>query len=444
MSPGDSWSMPSQPVGLSMGQEPCEIKMLKAVATKLLLVCAAAALLTSSVHPQKTEYQETRLLNGLRLVILKRPDEQKVTLKLRVHSGSAFDPLGKEGTMNLLSRALFPNEELREFFRDDLGGSFLVFSNFDFIQIEATGNRDRLLEVLETVAAGITAPQINKTVTAKVKEVALEELQRIESDAGYAASLEAARGLVGNFPYGRPQNGSSKSVSGIDFADLLKAEERFVTADNSTMLISGDVEPGFVLRAVRRLFGGWNKSDGRVPPTFARPETPKTRLISGESALVPEGSLVVRSAVRGFSRDDARHSAGELLEIVLRSRLGERFAGDLAYFKTGALLPSVIIFGGSGEDVERFPDPLDILQTDLTEQEFGRAKQILAARRAGSRSVDHWLDRDTYGLKGDDGNTPSIDSLTLAEVRGALAYLRSSPGVTVVMRAPKPQAAEAR
>jgi hypothetical protein len=53
----------------------------------------------------------------------------KVTLKVRIHSGSSFDPQGREGVMKILAENIFPTPESRDFFKDDLGGSLEIVSN---------------------------------------------------------------------------------------------------------------------------------------------------------------------------------------------------------------------------------------------------------------------------------------------------------------------------
>src|SRR5688572_6991343 len=76
---------------------------------------------------QKAPRQE-KLLNGLKVVMWPDPAADKVSVKIRVHSGSAFDPQGKEGLMYLLTQNFFPNEASREFFAEDLGGSVEAMS----------------------------------------------------------------------------------------------------------------------------------------------------------------------------------------------------------------------------------------------------------------------------------------------------------------------------
>src|SRR5215210_8241103 len=99
--------------------------------------------------------KQEKLLNGLKLLMWNQPDAEKATVKLRIHSGSAFDPKDKEGVMALLADILFPGEQIKEFFAEDLGGKLEVTSNYDYIQITATGNNDQILTILETIAPAV-------------------------------------------------------------------------------------------------------------------------------------------------------------------------------------------------------------------------------------------------------------------------------------------------
>ena len=90
---------------------------------------------SSFVYTQSAAPREEKLLNGLKLLMFDAPSGDKVTLKVRIHAGSAFDPQGKKGLMKLLAANVFPNPEAKEYFADKLGGSLDVESNYDYIQI---------------------------------------------------------------------------------------------------------------------------------------------------------------------------------------------------------------------------------------------------------------------------------------------------------------------
>ena len=235
----------------------------------------SAAMSAFAQAPLRAPKQE-KLLNGLKVLMWSDAQADKVSVKIRIHAGSAFDPQGKEGAMQLLADDLFPNDASREFFAEDLGGGLEVVTTYDFIQINAWSKPESFLTMLETLAAAVSNPAIDKDTTAKLRTALFAKLKVSESDPGYVADQAVAKRLFGTFPYGRPQRGSTTSVQKIDFADLIYAKQRFLTSDNATIAITGNFERDLGYRAVRRYFGSWLKSDKRVPATFRQPDSPDT------------------------------------------------------------------------------------------------------------------------------------------------------------------------
>ncbi len=95
------------------------------------LVCLVAGLHTPAAFAQTSEPHRDQLLNGLRILLWSRPGDQNVLLKLRIHSGAAFDMAGKAGTMALLGDALFPDAATHEYFTEEMGGRLNVETNYD-------------------------------------------------------------------------------------------------------------------------------------------------------------------------------------------------------------------------------------------------------------------------------------------------------------------------
>jgi predicted Zn-dependent peptidase len=81
---------------------------------KIAVLLAAFAIFAGVSAGQKPPRQE-KLLNGLKILMWPDPTAKNVSVKIRVHSGSAFDPQGKEGVMYLLARNFFPNKAARDF-----------------------------------------------------------------------------------------------------------------------------------------------------------------------------------------------------------------------------------------------------------------------------------------------------------------------------------------
>src|SRR5437764_5781311 len=66
--------------------------------------------------------QEEKLLNGLKILMWPDAAAKNVAVRIRIHSGAAFDQQGREGVMKMLAEHIFQNASARDFFSEDLGG----------------------------------------------------------------------------------------------------------------------------------------------------------------------------------------------------------------------------------------------------------------------------------------------------------------------------------
>lgn len=369
--------------------------------------------------------REDRLLNGMKVLVWNEPTAEKITIKLRIHSGAAFDPKGKTGVMAMLSDSLFATEQSRSFFTEDVEGSLEVISNYDFIQINVTGKASEVLPILEVISNAVINTQITKENVVALREARLTKLAKIESDPMYLADMAVARQLFGDFPYGASHHGTSKTLANIDFADLLFAKERFLTSDNATLAIIGPVRPEYAFRVTRQLFGGWNKSDKRVPATFRQPDAPsaKIQVLPGDSG----DTFEFRIAARGVSRNDKDYFAAQ----IQNRRLNDYFASS---GKTGSgaiksrldsyLLPGVVILQGRlpvGEAAKLvggaglIPGSQSPDQTVLPDAEIAKAEflnEFTTKTRTAAGYAELLLDTDTYKLSAIDVQIKQIQAVT--------------------------------
>ncbi len=409
-----------------------------------LFILFAAAIYSAAQAQNLPSPRENKLLNGTKLLIWNDKTAEKVVVKIRVHSGSSFDPLGKEGVMQLLSDILFPTVSTKEFFTEDLNGSFEIVTNYDYIQINASGDSDKFLTILETLAPVVTNPSINKETTEKVRAALLARVQELEKNPSYVADQAVAKRLLGNFPYGRPQLGSSESLAKIDFADLLLADQKFFTADNATIAISGNVNADFALRATKRLFGGWLKADKKVPPTFTQPEAPQKNINILDSPAQNRSEF--RFAVRGLARNDKDFYASQILELVLKNRL-EKLEGENSFVRQEKhILPGLFVFGVSNWKLGMIkkvggaislPD-IDGYQTNLLKDaiiqpEFDKARAEYSDMFNKTDKVEFWLDAETFKLSPVKTEFQNAQSVTIADVQRVLGRLQKESAATVLV-----------
>lgn len=400
---------------------------------KLTILMLFLFLLPSFSFAQNIDFpkpREEKLLNDLKELIWSKRDSNTVTVKLRIHSGSAFDPKDKMGVMALLGDILFPEEGLKKFFEEDLGGKLEVISNYDYVQINATAKTSEFLTILETIAPAVINPTINKTTTAKVKAKRLEFVKSLKNDPSYMANRAVAKRLLGDFPYGRPQEGTEESISKIDFADLVFAEQRFLTSDNATLAIIGNVRSDFAYRAARRLFGGWGKRTEKIPSSFLLPGNPdvKPEIIKA----VGNRETEFHYAVNGFPRNDNEYFASKVLEKVLSNRLFDLSKKDGDVSKASVkqqshLLRGLFFFDWRSLDKANINLVATLLNSRITQTEFEKARSETLFELAKKDFANFWLDIDTFRLESVKAEIKKAGSVKIEEVRNIAIFLKKEP-----------------
>lgn len=412
-----------------------------------LILLILLSLVAPAIFSQPAKPHQEKLLNGLKVLMWPNNSADKVWVRVRVHAGSAFDPQGKEGLMRMLADNIFPDAATKEFFEEDLGGSLSVETNYDYIEVAASSKPDSLLSVLETLSTAVSNPTIDKEQTAKLRTALIEELAKTEGDVDALADHTAAKRLLGTFPYGRPVFGTPASVKTVEFPDLIDAKQRFLTADNATLAISGNFDRNLAFRAVRRYFGSWLKSDRRTPSSFRQPDDPPAGVLSVASPKTD--AAAVRIMYRGTSRSDKDHAAsqifGRVLDARLRARMPSSHADRLFVRNIAHVLPGITTIGltagkndlGAADGKVALSETLaKALADPITDAEFQSARNALRTEWSSYDLIAAWLDVETYKIAGADAYSKSLDTTTLADVNAFADKFRKQPSATVVIASP--------
>jgi zinc protease len=414
----------------------------KALRTVLLL-----ALVTSSVAAQTPpEPQREQLLNGLRILLWNRPGDAKVTIKLRVHSGSAFDLAGKSGLMALLGDALFSDPTTREYFVEELGGSVEVTSDFDRINVTLTGDASHFERMVELLGTAIISTDLRPEVFERLREARAKMVRELNVSPSLVADRAVAARLFGDYPYGRPLTGSPETLTRVERTDLMLARERFLNPNNATLAIVGGVDERRAMRALKQLLGNWRKSETVVPSTFRQPEAPDARTLVVD--LPGAETVEVRLAARGLARSDKDAAAATLLALAARDMWQARQPelSKTAYFVRHEehMLPGMFVMGAS-VPISAAPATLakarEVLSTlarsgvapEMLERIRNEAVAELSRQLEQPEAVaDLWLDADTYQLAAADERLRQLKSVTNADLaRTAARLFKDAPVVAV-------------
>jgi zinc protease len=377
------------------------------------------------------------LLNGLRVLIWSQPASPNVTIALRIHSGAAFDLMGKAGTMALLSDQLFPDPETRDFFVDELGGSLRVTVDYDSLNIWMTGHAsefERMLEILRT--ALISTPITNQSVT-RLRDARIKMSREMGVSPSFVADRAIAKRLYGDYPYGRPVGGTPDTLATVDRPDLLLARERFHTPDNGTLVVIGGVQETRALRALRQLLGAWRKSDKLAPSTFRMPDVPDPRTLIVD--FPGADGVEVRLAVRALSRSDRDYPVATLLTLLMRDRWQVSFPElnrSASFVRNESfLLSGLFVMGASVKGIEA-TKVLESAKNTMrafvdsppSAAELERIRnEAVATVNKGSNDpatiAEMWLDAESYKLALNGDQVQSLNKITAADVQRVAARL---------------------
>ncbi len=354
--------------------------------------------------------------------------------------------------MKLLSESFFPTEGSRSYFVDELGGSFDVTCNYDYVQFDFTARNENLIDLVETVAQAMANPILDKESTPELKRSLLVKLREAEKDPAYIADRAVARRLFGTFPYGRPVMGDETSLANIDFADLIFARERLFTADNATFAVSGNVDPALVYRAARRYFGAWLKADKKVPSTFRQPDAPTSGMPVFESPVANTSEF--RFAARSLARNDPDFYASKILQKIIEMRFQKREGQNGFVRNDPRVLAGSYVFGVSGWNLGRIKKegstialPVtdgyqnEYLKDAVSQDEFDTVNRMWIAAFRPDNIAELWLDADTYKLTGPVPKEElNAKSVKLADVQRVLEKLRKEPFAFVLVFSGEPSA----
>jgi zinc protease len=409
----------------------------------LLLLFATAGQSTAAQSTPEPE-RET-LLNGLRILYWPQPGHPNVLLKLRIHSGSAFDLTDKGGMMALLGDAFFPDAATREYVTEELGGRLEVTTTLDAIDITIVGNASGLERMIDFLRGAMLTTELGVEDVATLRTARLKLLTDKPASAVDTANQAIADRLFGTFPYARPPQGTAASVAKVERADLLLARERFLHSDNASLAVIGGVEKSRLMRALRQLLGPWGKSDRTIPSTFRQPGAPDTRILVIESPGATNAEI--RLAVRGLARGDNDVMAADMLAIIIRNRWKTAVPelSEVTVRSEAHVLPGIFVLGAStspatvakaaaaAQDVIK-----SIIQTGPTANELENARGVVINQLTTEFSqpdtmAARWLDVDTFKTQRPSTIGTQNRSLTVADIQRVAARLFKDVALATVV-----------
>jgi zinc protease len=226
---------------------------------------------------------ESKLPNGLGVVLVEDARFPLVTLRLTFQAGSKFDPANAPGLAEAVATLLDEGTKTRTSRQisdeiDGIGGSIESGAGADSLSVSASAlseNLPRLLALAADVAMNSTFPQNEIDL---YKQNRLQNLRQQHSEPGFLAEEKMASVVYGATPYGHIAP-TEASIAALDGKALAGFRDTYLAPNNGTLLLIGKLPAkDEVLKLIAQQFGAWKEKPLPAAPKMDFP-SPKRQIV---------------------------------------------------------------------------------------------------------------------------------------------------------------------
>jgi zinc protease len=193
-----------------------------------------------------------------------------VALELRFRGGTALDPEGKAGAVNLMAGLLEEGAGARDaqgFARaaEELAARFSYDASDDAVSVSARFLTENRVASVDLLRDSLIAPLFDEDAIARVRAQVLSGLRSDQTDPRSIASRAAAQLIYGDHPYARPGDGTIESVSALTREDIVAAHGAALARDRIYVSAVGDITAEELGALLDRLLGDLPETGAPLP-----------------------------------------------------------------------------------------------------------------------------------------------------------------------------------
>jgi len=273
--------------------------------------------------------KETRLENGLRVIVAERPGLPLLAAQLLVRNGAEVDPEGLAGTASMTGSLLTMGTETMsapEIARaiESLGGEINSGSGWDASSASVVVMSNKADEALKILADVVRHPAFKQEEIDRLKQQQLDGLRVAMQQPGALVRYVAGRVVFGAGAYGHASSGTLETVSAIKRDDIVQFYRKFYAPRNAALVLAGHVTLEEGKAFAEKFFGDWKNSE--VAPTEKRPPGDKDWKAENVVIDMPEaGQAAVVRIKPAIKRADPDYYSA----LVANAALGNGFVSRL-------------------------------------------------------------------------------------------------------------------
>ncbi|HWT64249.1 MAG TPA: pitrilysin family protein [Ochrobactrum sp.] len=221
------------------------------------------------------EIQEVVSPKGIKAWLVEDSSVPLISMRFSFKGGTSQDPGGKEGLANLMT-GLFDegagdldSDSFQERI-DNLGAEMSFSASPDLV----SGNIRMLAENRDAVngllALAVNKPRFDQDAIDRIRQQVVASLEASQRNPSTIASRKFSEVLYGNHPYGRPDEGTVKSLQSVSREDLVNFHRKNFARDRLTIGVVGSINAKDLGEMLDKVFGDLPANAELVPVPDAK------------------------------------------------------------------------------------------------------------------------------------------------------------------------------
>ena len=272
---------------------------------------------------------ETRLANGMRLIVVEKHDLPLVAATIVAPGGGAADPPGRAGLNNTAATLLTKGTTTRSATAiaqqiESLGGSISSDAQWDGASVSIGVKSDQIAPAMAIMADVAMHPAFAQGELDRARTQAIDAIGVELKNPAELANFVASRAVFGDAAYGHLLSGTPASLKAITRQDVAAAYAASWRPDTAALVIVGDITPAAARTLAEREFGSWAAPKATPAAAIAAaPAYPDPRVIVVDFPGAGQAGVVV--ARPSITRRDPAYYA----TAVANATLGVGFSSRL-------------------------------------------------------------------------------------------------------------------
>jgi len=263
---------------------------------------------------------ETKLSNGLKVVIFEDKRLPLVSLRLAFYSGDANDPADAVGLTSAVTSLMsegtenYSSKELAEKI-ERLGAGLNVSSSDDFTIVSASSLAFYTEDMIELLAEVLLRPVFPEDEVDLYRRNMIENLKFQRSQSPFLASEQVGKIIYGDHPYGRVSP-SKEDVEKLTREALSEFHKQIFVPENAVFIVVGDFASDELIKQLEAHLGTWSGGN-----SFAK-LAPSEPARSGRTLTIVDRPGSAQSNIVIANRAIARSNPDFFPVIVMNQILG--------------------------------------------------------------------------------------------------------------------------